>query len=255
MLPGDTTGFADFGEQTAYLRSLGCVRGLPSLRSTAPGDQPAVLFWEEASDRPELWRHAFRQLGWARGLDYDYYLTRDSGGGNGNGLGGRATSAVAAGYETVILETGAASTMTVAPEDARLLSAWFARGEKHALLSGDGLVTDLQFGNAEVQAFANRYLNVQYVGPDVGTFIAQQVSPTVRVVAGNGVIASVDRWIAYGGCPGPRSMDAIVPLTGATAVAGFLDPAAGIGGQYPFAAAVVNRYEPEDATEAVLPTP
>ena len=91
LIPGDTTGFASFDDR--YHRDF-IVRALPTVLSTTPGDQPPVLFWQDAIDRGghDEWLLALGQLGYQRGVDYDMYATNGPSSGVGNGLGGRATA-------------------------------------------------------------------------------------------------------------------------------------------------------------------
>ena len=194
------------------------------------------------------------------GSDYDMYATNGPSSGVGNGLGGRATSAQIAEYETTLYTAGTLSVNLLAngdfendpSNDIAVVSNWFARGDKNAFMTGDDLVTGLQDAGSQGQAFVNTYFNVNYVDKSVQGLIGSQTAPQVQAIAGNGIIATVDEWIAYGGCPVINTFDAITTNAGADRLAEFTDPSGNIG-VYPYAAASRNVYGPENADVIIMP--
>ncbi|RKZ11022.1 hypothetical protein DRQ50_14040, partial [bacterium] len=95
VLPGDTTGFASLTHDLHYPSDFIC-RGLPSLNAASPGSQPNILFWNDFANRggENEWYYALKAAGLIEGVDYDIYYTNAPDAGEGNGLGGRATSAL-----------------------------------------------------------------------------------------------------------------------------------------------------------------
>jgi hypothetical protein len=259
--PGDLDNFGDFDNNLGYAQDFQ-VRALPTLFTATLGDQPKILFWQDAIDRggQNEWFFAMSQLGYKMGVDYDMYATNGPSSGVGNGLGGRATSAQLAEYETMIYTSGTLSTNLLAngdfendpSNDLAVVTAWFGRGDKNAFMTGDDLVTGLLDAGAQGAAFVNTYFNVNYVGKSVLGLIGSQTAPTVKIISGNGVIATATEWIAYGGCPVINTFDAITPNAGAVRLAEFTDPNGNIG-VYPYAAASRNVYAPETANVIIMP--
>jgi hypothetical protein len=62
----------------------------------------------------------------------------------------------------------------------------------------------------------------------------------------------VDEWIAYGGCLGINTFDAVNPQGNCQRLAEFLDPS-GAAGQYEFAAATLNYHQTYDARVIYMP--
>ena len=75
----------------------------------------------------------------------------------------------------------------------------------------EGVATRLLDAGAQGSAFVNEYFGVNYIDKSVRHLISDQTAPLVVTIENNGVIASVDRWIAYGGCPGDNTFDGVVP--------------------------------------------
>ncbi len=245
IVPADTAGFASLDRRLTYPEPF-VVRALPTLRSDAPGDQPSILFWQDGhgTDGQEIWLNAIEQLGYDQGWHYDIYATSAPSSRLGNGLGGRATVEVIADYETLVYTSGSLDFQSLAggdfmddpSDDIGLLTGWFELGDKGAIMTGDDLVTGVLNQGDAGSAFAARFLQVDLVDNDVSDLINAQVAPLVRQIPGNGVIPSVEEWIAAGGCPGIRSFDAVAPIYSATRLAEFTDPN-GNDGAYPYAAA------------------
>jgi hypothetical protein len=189
------------------------------------------------------------------------YATNGPSSGVGNGLGGRAQSQQLRNYSTLLYTSGDLSVNLLAngdfendpSDDINVVTNWFAQGDKNALFTGDEFVRGMLDAGATGSAFINTYLAVNYVTNEVGPLISNQSAPTVKAMAGNGIISRVDEWIAYGGCIGINTFDAIdTELTPATAIAEFTDPA-GNGGVYPYAAATYYNYGVENADVVYMP--
>jgi len=251
LVPADTAGFSDFTDDKRYHIHYRA-RALPTLHSLTAGDQPTVLFYQDAGGRFEPWQQAFPNLGWERGIDYDWFYTKYYTDDEPNGLGTLATSALLDGYQTLIYSAGSMAPLTHQPQDLQVIDNWFQRGDKNALLVGDGLVTDLVNGDSQAQAFLNNYIGGNYFGGDVSDFIGGQLSPRVRPIPGNGIVARVDEWIVWGGCPTIATMDAIAPVGSTVRIAAFVDPAGNAGG-YPYAAGTYHHDQLTNARVVLLP--
>jgi hypothetical protein len=261
MLPADTSGFASFVHDLDYPSDFIC-RGLPTLFSDTAGDQPRVLLWNDFANRggENEWLFACNGAGMAEGVDFDVYYTNAPDAGEGNGLGGRATSAMLDGYDILLYTCGNSLAYTlgngdfaVDPSlDIQLLDNWFARGGKKALFSGDDLVFDLTQKGAIGTSFISNYLGVQFLSRQLSNLIDGQVAPTVRAATGNSIIATVDEWVAYGGCLGINSFDAIETIGSATRLAEFTDRHDN-GGVYPYAAVTYNVFDPNGAEVLLMP--
>jgi len=215
--------------------------------SATPGDQPKIIFWQDAIDRGGMneWWYALSQLGYHQGVDYDMYATNGPSSGVSNGLGGRASSATLQYYDSMLYTSGTLSVNLLANgdfendagQDLLVVANWFGLGDKSAFMTGDDLVTGLLDAGSQGSAFVNTYFNVNYVNKSILSLIGGQTTPLVRIIDGNGVITSrVDRWIAYGGCAVINSFDAITANAGAVRLAEFTDTN-GDPGAYPYAAA------------------
>ncbi|HOX24918.1 MAG TPA: FlgD immunoglobulin-like domain containing protein [Candidatus Krumholzibacteria bacterium] len=261
MLPGDTAGFASFDHDLDFPSDFIC-RGLPSLHSATPGDQPKILLWNDFADRggENEWSFALRHAGLREGVGYDLFYTNAPDAGEGNGLGGRATSVVLGGYDVLLYTCGDLLAYTLSngdftsdpSQDIQVLTSWFQHGDKKALFCGDDLVFDLTQKGAEGHAFLNSYLSVQLIDSDVRTNIGGQTAPLVRAAPGNGVFATCDRWIAFGGCLGINTFDAVQTIGSAVRLAEFTD-ANGNTGVYPYAAASYYHNAASDADAVLLP--
>jgi hypothetical protein len=260
-LPGDTSGFADPVPTLRYPTDFE-VRALPTLFSTTPSDQPAILFWQDAIDRggQDEWFHAFRHLGLVQGVDFDLYATNGPSSGVGNGLGGRATSALLDGYRTLVYTSGTLSVNLLAngdfendpSRDLQVVTSWFGRGDKNAFMTGDQLVSGLTDAGSLGWAFVNTYLGVNPVDNAILNRIGGQTAPVVAAIDGNGILARVDRWVAFGGCPRVNFFNAIEAVGTTVRLAEYTDPG-GEPGAYPYAAATYHHHETENAEVVLIP--
>jgi len=260
MLPADTVGFASFTHDLRYNSDFIC-RGLPTLFSSTPGDQPKVLFWNDFANYggENEWYHALNGAGMVEGQQYDVYYTNAPDAGEGNGLGGRATSALLDGYDTLIYTSGnlfayclgQGDYATDPSLDVQVLTSWFARGGKKALFTGDDLVSDLAESGPLGQALLSDYLGVQFLDNDVGSYI-QQTAAEVQSVGGLEVVPDVDRWIAYGGCLGINTFDAVQTTAGGVRLAEFTDRF-GNPGVFDYSAMTYKYNESTDTEVISLP--
>jgi len=266
LYPADTTGFASFEHAMEYHSDF-IFRALPTLFSAAPGDQPRVLLWNDFANRGVgstrgecVWYYALKAAGMLEGQQYDIFYTVRPDGGVGNGLGGRATSAMLAGYDILLYTCGDLSVFTLGHGDydndpsldLQVLTSWFDRGGKKAFFTGDGLVSDLNGAGPIGQAFLNDFMGVRLAQDDVSGLIGGQTTPLVRTIPGIGIFPSVDRWIAYGGCPIINSFNAVTTTGNAVRIAEFTDPN-GNPGVYPYAAAVYHHNENTDTEVVIMP--
>jgi len=261
LSPADTAGFASFKHNLDYDSDF-IIQALPTMFSATEGDQPPILWWNDFGDRggENEWLFALQQLGFAEGVDYDVYYTTGPSSGVGNGLGGRATSAQIAHYDMLLYTSGDLSVNLLSngdfnsdpSNDLAVVTNWFGRGDKCAFFTGDDLVSGLLDAGAQGAAFVNTYFSVNFIDKAVQSYIGNQTAPLIRTIAGNGIITNVDRWIAYGGCLGINTFDAIQTTGSALRIAEFTDTA-GNPGVYPYAAGVYNLYTQENARVVLLP--
>ncbi len=261
VLPGDTSGFASFAHDLAYPSDFIC-RGLPSLKTSTVGDHPEILFWNDFANRggENEWYHALNHAGLVEGVGYDLYYTNAPDAGEGNGLGGRTTSAVLDGYDILLYTSGNLLVYTLGngdfasdpSADIQLINAWFSRGNKKAFMTGDDLVYDVAGNGAEGQALVGNYFGVELVDRNLVSFIDNQTAPTVYAEDPSPIFPSVDRWIAYGGCLGINTFDVIEPRGGGQRLAEFAHPS-GNTGVYDYAAAVYNYNDMTDTEVILLP--
>ncbi|PJA74671.1 hypothetical protein CO151_08745 [bacterium CG_4_9_14_3_um_filter_65_15] len=255
-IPGDISGYGDFSHPLAYNQDF-IVHGLPSITGT-PGNytQPEVLFWNDFARRggEQEWYSALDQLGYVPGSDYDIYYTTGPSSGVGNGLGGRASISQIANYNTMLYTSGDLSKFTISNgdfasssdygNDVDLVSSWLdlpAPGDpiKGMFLTGDELANDLDGSGTNTLTFLNDYMGLDLVSTNLLPLIDNQATPVVSALAGNGVIVNQSSWVAYGGCFGINTFDAVTPRAGATQLAEFLAPGC-VAGQYTYSAATAN---------------
>jgi len=262
LLPGDTTGFASFGHSHDLIYPADfVVRALPTVWSEY-GDQPDILIWNDFVDRgaDNEWRLALNNMGLHQGVDYDVYATNGPSSGVGNGLGGRATSAQLSEYQTLLYSSGDLSVNLLSngdfendpSNDLGVVSNWFAQGDKNAFFTGDNIVSGLLAAGPQGAAFVNNYISVNLVDNSILQLIGNQTAPLVKAVPGNGVITTVDEWVAYGGCLGINSFDAIEPVGSTVRLAEFTDQG-GNTGVYPYAAATYHNNSVDNADVVLLP--
>ena len=242
-LPADLQGFGEFDNLLRYPKPF-VTRALPTLFSAVPGDQPRLLFWEDAGgQRLDHWHLALSNGGYQLGAQFDLYYTSGASSGVGNGLGGRATPPQVAHYDVLIYTSGTLTHATLSDgspggdpgDDLGLLDAWFSSGNKRAYMLGDNLVSSLVNGSAAGQAFVDAYFGVSLFSADIRPLINNQVSPLVRAIPGNGIIERMATWRMVAGCPTIGAIDAVV-VDGAQRLAEFGNPL-GQWGVYPYAAA------------------
>jgi hypothetical protein len=260
LLPGDTAGYASFEHDLTYPSDFIC-RGLPSLHSANIDDQPKILFWNDFGNRggENEWYWALKGCGLVEGQGYDIYYTARPDAGEYNGLGSRATSAVLDGYEILLYTCGdllgaslGDGVLATEPSpDVQVIDAWLDRGDKKALFTGDDLVSDLVGKTSEAVALVNEYFGVELIHHNLQDFVSQ-TAPLVQAFTDNGVVESVDRWIAYGGCLGINTFDAVETRGTAVRLAEFTDQN-GNGGVYDYAAAVYHHNEVSNAEVIYLP--
>jgi hypothetical protein len=262
LLPSDTTGFSGPPRWPHY-NSAFRVQGLPSLFSLTEGDQPRILFWNDYADSrgENEWYYAWYNLGYQPGIDFDVYYTNGPSGGAGNGLGGRATTAQLAGYQTVVYSCGDLSHATIsngdfeydAGDDVGVLDSWLRLGNKNMFLTGNDLIYDLtQHGGPATQAFVTDWMGVDFIDEDVRPMISNQSAPLVQPVPGNSLDLSVTDWLAYGSCPTFKTFDAVTAAGTSERVAEFLDPN-GASGMYFYSAMTYHHDAAYDANIVSLP--
>jgi hypothetical protein len=261
MLPGDTTGFASFQHDLNYHSDFIC-RGLPTLFTNVAGEQPKILLWNDFGSRggENEWYFALKGCGMYEGVDYDIYHTNAPDASEGNGLGGRATSAVLDGYDILLYTAGnllnnllSSGVYASDPsQDIQVVDAWFLRGNKKAFMTGDNLFFDLQNQGALGQAFTNNYLGAQFISNEVRNYIAGQTAPIVRAASDNGIFETADYWLAYGGCLGINAFDAIEPIANGIRLAEFTDEN-GNTGVYSYAAALYHYNTTTDTEVITMP--
>jgi hypothetical protein len=251
---GVPDGFGDFSKALGYNSSF-TVRALPSVYEDPlnPGSlvTPGTLFWNDFANRggePE-WHGAFANLGLVLGRDYDCYYTNGPSSGVGNGLGGRATYLSLIDYDNLVYTSGDLSVNTISngdfnndpSNDVETLDSWLRLGDKDAVFTGDELIYDLTVNaGAAAAQFVGDWFKVTYVSNDLRPLVNNQATPLVLAMQGNGVFQDSDTWIAYGGCFGINTFDAVEAdaANGGVQLAEFADPN-GAGGAYSYSAATM----------------
>ena len=248
LLPGDTTGFAMIDEFPNYSSSY-TVHALPTVKNFTTKEQPSVLFLNDFANRggESEWYYALRNLGFRQGADYDVYYTNGPSSGIGDGIGRWATAQIDE-YDVILYTSGDLGAFTICNgdpnndvgNDVGVLDGWLQLGGKSMFLTGDDLVFDLQASGTATLAFLNTWIGVNYVAQDINPLIGGQAAPTVVPLPGNPVFTGgISQWIAYGGCLGFNTFDAVTVAGVTVPLAEFLDPG-GLTGQYTFAAATLN---------------
>jgi len=250
--PPDTTGFSDFNTILGYQDTSDerefIVHFLPTVFSQTIGDHPKILWWNDYGSRggQNEWYYALANNGFLEGIDFDtYYTNCPTNSSVGNGIG-RASAALLDGYDTILYTSGTVYLVTIsngdpnsdAGNDVGVLDAWLQDGDRNMLLTGDELAYSLAGSGSATLAFLNNWIGVDHQTRSILDFIDNQMAPTVRITPVNPVFATVDEWIAFGGCPGINTFDGVT-ITTATRIAEFLNPQ-GQGGSYAYAAATYN---------------
>jgi len=246
-VPADISGFGDFSQPLAYPSGFQ-VHALPSVR--ADGSQPGLLFWNDFGNRggEDEWYSSlegYHDL--VMGIDFDVFFTNGPSSGVGNGLGGRAVYEQIKNYEDLLYTCGDLGVNTISngdpnrdpSQDIQLLIDWFATGEgRDAFFCGDDLASNLNQAGALASGFLNDMMNVQVLTNDIRPMINNQTTPLVLPMPGNSVFFSTPGWIAYGGCFGINTFDAIEAGPGAERLAGFTNPNG--APDYSYSAAILN---------------
>jgi len=240
LLPADTTGFSLLNGFSLY-DPLFTVRALPAVQEVGGNlvRNIPILFWNDGGpDGLAEWWTAFKHCGLSPGNYFDVYSTNDPEANEGNGLGQKTTLDLLAGYSTVLYAGGPFPHDTLVEADVRLLDQWLELADKHLLLTGDGVLSDLKGGTDVSQQFLADKVGLQVLDVDLRPMIGNQYSPRVRPVGGS-VLPGDMTWIAHGGCPDPRAFDAVLPVDGTARVAAFTNPAGII--DFDFCAAALRQ--------------
>ncbi len=225
-MPADTSGFSRMDSPMAY-DPLFTVRALPSV--VQEGDDlvqsASVLFWNDGGkDGRAAWYSALRNNDLTVGENCDVYDTSAPWSALGNGLGQRATPAQLAGYSIILYSSGSYYSEVMTEADAWLISQWLQMEDKHLFATGDNFLSQLNLTSAFTQQVLAETFGLQVLNSNIRPMIHNQSSSVVRVDDGNPVFEADNSWLAYGGCPGFKSFDAVVPLEGAQRLASFTNP-------------------------------
>lgn len=255
-MPADISGFGDFGAPQAYETSY-VVHALPTINSDGfeSYQTPRILFWNDFANRggEAEWYNTLRNLALVSGVDYDIYYTNGPSSGVGNGLGGRTSGLALEHYSELLYSAGDLSINTIsngdynndAGNDIGALLNWLSFGDKNMFITGDNVASDLAQGAGDIGvSFFENVMGLDMVSFDVRSLIGNQTTPLVMDVVcpiESDVFVSTGSWIAFGGCRGINTFDAVTARTGAVRQAEFTDPN-GLPGSYTFAAANLNVY-------------
>jgi type IX secretion system substrate protein len=231
-LPNDLTGFGVFDTGPLTYASAFKCRGLPTMFDDA-GDQPSILFWNDFANRggQQEWHGAFESLGLFAGVDSDLYYTMGPSSGVGNGIGGRSAFGQLLGYDAIVYSSGDLTSFTIsnqnfvddAGDDTGVINSWLESGNKLFFATGDDIATDLEDQGGIAATLLSASFGVLLGGNDVGGFLGNDTAPLVTPVIGNSVFFNTVDWVAYGGCNGINTFDAVTPLTGCEQLAYFND--------------------------------
>ncbi|MCB1182126.1 T9SS type A sorting domain-containing protein [bacterium] len=250
--PADISGFGDFSGPLSYNSTM-TIHALPTISDDGGAKKaPQTLFWNDFANRggEAEWYAALGQLGMGLGSDYDIYYTNGPSSSVGNGIGGRTSGLSLEGYNNMLYTAGDLGTTTLsngdyaadAGNDIGAVLAWLGTGNKNLVMTGDDLVSDLAINaGAAGLAFSEDVMGVNAFAQDARSFINNQTTPLVVTIAGNSVFSNISSWIAYGGCFGINTFDAVTTRAGAERLAEFTDPNGGAGA-YSFSAATLNVY-------------
>ncbi len=256
LMPPDTTGFSTgFGDPMGYNATF-TVHALPSIVDDGFDgyEQPEILFINDFANRggENEWYTALNNIGLLVGHNYDVYYVNGPSSGVGNGIGGRATHLTLTGYDDILYTSGDLGRLTIsngdyqndAGDDVGALTNWLDLDDRDIFLTGDGLASDLMQSGPATAAFAENYMGVAVTTSNIRPIIQNQMSPLVNTTyisnPADRVFYSLDRWIAYGGCPGVNAFDGVQIIGNAVRLAEFLGPNGGPG-QYSFSAVTLNR--------------
>ncbi len=245
-LPSDISGYGDFSHPQAYNTSYE-VHALPSVE--ADNSNPGILLWNDNANRggENEWFGALNNIGLTMGVDYDVYYTNAPSSGVGNGLGSRCSDDLMARYGTLLYTSGSLGAYTIAngddvdgdpSEDIQLLTNFMTTGSRNVFMTGDDLASDLRQSGGLTVTYLNSYMNVVRTSGNLRPLVDNQSAPLVYPVAGNPVFLTTDSWIAYGGCNGINTFDAVLAGAGSTRLARFADDN-GVAA-YDYSAATLN---------------
>ncbi|MEN8006006.1 MAG: FlgD immunoglobulin-like domain containing protein [Candidatus Krumholzibacteriota bacterium] len=263
LMPPDTTGFSTgFGDPMGY-NSTFTVRALPSLE--ADFSHPGILFINDFANRggEDEWYSAFNQLGLLVEDDYDVYYVNGPTSGVGNGIGGRANGILLEGYEEILYTAGDLWVNTIANgdyqndpgDDVGTLTGWLDQGGKDMFLTGDNLASDLIWKGSATVGLLENYMGVQFHEQDIRPLIGNQTSPLAVATASNPVFnGGLQSWIAFGGCSGINTFDAVATFNNGTRLAEFTDPI-GVPGVYTYSAATLDSTAGLMGTSRVISLP
>jgi hypothetical protein len=258
-IPADLDEYGDFSFPMKYNSSF-TIHALPTVtQDGAIFSTPDVLFWNDFANRggEDEWYLTFANLGLVQGVDYDIYYTNAPSSAVSNGIGGRATLDLLNNYSTMLYTCGDLSMSTMSNgdsdndrgNDAGMIVDWLATAidedglpeTKNLYAGGDELASDLFQSGPVTLGLAENHMGLDLLGFDVRPYIGAQATPLVLRIGTsieNPVFKTVDNWIAYGGCPGINTFDAIQPTGDAVRLAEFSDPS-GVAGAYPYSAATL----------------
>ncbi|MCP4574162.1 MAG: hypothetical protein GY838_17510, partial [bacterium] len=253
-MPADIDGYGNFTDPEAW-SSTYTVRGLPSVIEDVanPGEYicPPVLFWDDAESETRgtknEWYGAFENLGLIQGTHFDTYYGKAPSSGVGTGVSSRASTNQLDWYSELIYSAGYLTTSTIGngdwgtasgDDDITRLENWLDEGNKDLFISGNGVCFDLNTAGAAAGAFLSSRMGLTYNADTHRDLLGGQLAPRVLTVAGNPVIATVDSWIAFGGCPQLWDFNLVTP-SGSTRLAEFAN-ASGTPGGYGFSPVTLN---------------
>ncbi|RKZ19790.1 hypothetical protein DRQ50_01380, partial [bacterium] len=261
-MPGDLADFADFDNVLGYSSSW-TMRCLPTIIDEF-GTQPAILFWNDFANRggQNEWYTSFNQLGLVAGTHFDHFYTHGPSSGVGNGLGAHATASQIAGYETLLYTAGNLASFTLSNgdqlndsgDDVGLITGWLDQGNKNAYMTGDELAGDMSASGVTTGTFLSDYMNVTFNSYNLRPLIGGQTAPRVLITASNPVFTSIDSWVAYGGCAGINTFDAVTAVNDGVRIATFADDS-GVDGGYVYSACTIASGVGTAATSEVITMP
>ncbi|MCP4293104.1 MAG: T9SS type A sorting domain-containing protein, partial [bacterium] len=246
-LPKDISQFGQFNSPETYPACFQ-VHALPSIHSS--GSQPPILFWNDSGEQAvqDKWLSSLHRSGFFQGDKIDIYFTNGADSGLGNGLGGRATPELLAGYETILYSSESRNQFTLSDgqvngpgNDVGLLSNWLETNNGQLFATGDGLASDLATSGAACQNFLHTYLNLEFQSSYIHNLIQNQSNPLVITESGNSVFSPHMTWVAVGSCETVNSIDAVEAGSGAQRLARFASPD-GVAA-YSYSAATLNETE------------
>ena len=256
-LPNDLTGYGDFSHPLAYNSSY-TVRALPTV--DAEGNTPEILFWNDFANRggENEWFGALDNIGLIAGVHYDVYYTNGPSSGVGNGLGGRSSVELLTNYDHLLYTSGNLGSFTLSDgsedhgNDLGLLADWLENFSVNAFFTGDDFVFDLaENTGGSANNFIQDYLGVAHDFQSILNRIDSQTTPLVLPVANNSVFSVTPGWVAYGGCNGINTFDAVTALPGAERLARFTTTS-GVP-SYDYSAATLNVTEAQGNKVITLP--